>query len=160
MRIKNIVPEACHICGKQTSLAAIEPHPTDPEMQLDTFRCEDCGWLGADIPPGVVEDLERESAISRKPAEWGWSPRGTLWYALPITRTVLTAGSVPVTQSIADIADGEWKAYLDGRELAGSVKCSNRFLWGLRRPFVNAGAEPSDVAIWNSICPNGLSLLV
>jgi hypothetical protein len=25
MRIKNIVPEACHICGKQTSLAAIEP---------------------------------------------------------------------------------------------------------------------------------------
>ena len=43
MRIKNIVPEACHICGKQTSLAAIEPHPTHPEMELHTFRCEDCG---------------------------------------------------------------------------------------------------------------------
>jgi TPP-dependent indolepyruvate ferredoxin oxidoreductase alpha subunit len=62
MRIKNIVPEACHICGKQTSLAAIEPHPTDPEMQLDTFRCEDCGWLEPfpsvrrNCPSGVVTD--------------------------------------------------------------------------------------------------------
>ena len=43
MRIKNIIPEACHICGKQTSLAAIEPHPTHPEMELHTFRCDDCG---------------------------------------------------------------------------------------------------------------------
>jgi hypothetical protein len=43
MRIKNIVAEACHICGKQTSLAAIEPHPTHPEMELHTFRCDDCG---------------------------------------------------------------------------------------------------------------------
>jgi hypothetical protein len=43
MRFKNIVPEACHICGKQTFLAAIEPHPTHPEVELHTFRCEDCG---------------------------------------------------------------------------------------------------------------------
>ena len=43
MRIKDIVPEPCHICGKQTSLAAIEPHPTHPEMELHTFRCDDCG---------------------------------------------------------------------------------------------------------------------
>jgi hypothetical protein len=43
MRIKEIVPEPCHICGKQTSLAAIEPHPTHPEVELRTFRCDDCG---------------------------------------------------------------------------------------------------------------------
>ena len=43
MRIKKIVPEPCHICGKQTSLAAIEPHPTHPEVELHTFRCDDCG---------------------------------------------------------------------------------------------------------------------
>jgi hypothetical protein len=45
MRIKNIVPEACHICGKQTALAAIELHPTHPEMELHTFRCKDCGLV-------------------------------------------------------------------------------------------------------------------
>jgi hypothetical protein len=103
--------------------------------------------VGANVPPGAVEDLERELATSRKPAEWGWSPRGTLWYALRITGTVLAAGSVAITQFVADIVDGEWKACFDGRELDGSVKCSNRFLWGLRRPLINAGAEVGDVAI-------------
>jgi RNA polymerase alpha subunit len=103
--------------------------------------------VGADIPPGVVEELEREVAASRKPAEWGWSPRGTLWYALPVTPTVLAAGSVAVAPFVADIADGEWKPCFDGRELDGSVKCNNRFLWGLRRPLINAGAEPGDVSV-------------
>jgi Bacterial RNA polymerase, alpha chain C terminal domain/Sigma-70, region 4 len=103
--------------------------------------------VGADIPPGAVEDLEREVANSRKPAEWGWSPRGTLWYALPITGTVLGSGSVAVTQFVADIVDGEWKACFDRRELGGNVKCSNRFLWDLRRPLIKAGAELGDVAI-------------
>jgi len=104
--------------------------------------------VGADIPPGAVEDLEREVATSRKPAEWGWSPRGTLWYARPITGTLLAAGSVPITRFVADIADGEWKACFDRRELDGSIKCSNGFLWGLRQPLINAGAEPGDVSIF------------
>ena len=43
MRTRTIVPTACPTCGKQTSLAAIEPHPTHPEIELLTFRCEDCG---------------------------------------------------------------------------------------------------------------------
>jgi hypothetical protein len=45
MRIKNIVPEAYTVCGKQTSLASIEPHPTHPELELHTFRCVDCGLV-------------------------------------------------------------------------------------------------------------------
>ena len=43
MRIKTIVPEARHICGKPTAIAAVEPHPTHPEIELHTFRCDDCG---------------------------------------------------------------------------------------------------------------------
>jgi hypothetical protein len=103
--------------------------------------------VGAEILPGTVEDLKREVAASRKAAEWGWSPRGTLWYALPVTETVIASGSVKVGQFIADIADGEWKVCVSGRELEGKMKCGNGFLWGLRRPLVNAGAEREDVAI-------------
>ena len=43
MRIQTIMPRPCYRCGKQTSLAAIEPHPAHPELELHTFRCEDCG---------------------------------------------------------------------------------------------------------------------
>ena len=45
MRIQNIVAKESLICGKKTSLAAVEPHPTHPEMELYTFRCEDCGMV-------------------------------------------------------------------------------------------------------------------
>ena len=45
MWIQNIVQEACPICGKETTLAVIEPHPTHPEMELHTYRCVDCGAL-------------------------------------------------------------------------------------------------------------------
>jgi hypothetical protein len=48
---------------------------------------------------------------------------------------------------VADIADGEWTACFDRRELEENIKCSNGFLWGFRRPLINAGAEPGDVAI-------------
>ena len=43
MRTQTIVPGPCLACGKQTSLAAVEPHPTHPEIELLTFHCEDCG---------------------------------------------------------------------------------------------------------------------
>jgi uncharacterized Zn finger protein len=43
VRIQNSVQEACPVCGKETTLAMIEPHPTQPEMELHTYRCVDCG---------------------------------------------------------------------------------------------------------------------
>jgi uncharacterized Zn finger protein len=43
MRVQNIVRDACPICGKETTLAVIEPHPTHPERELHTYRCVDCG---------------------------------------------------------------------------------------------------------------------
>jgi hypothetical protein len=43
MWVQNIVENACPISGKETTLAAIEPHPAHPEIELHTYRCVDCG---------------------------------------------------------------------------------------------------------------------
>jgi uncharacterized Zn finger protein len=43
MRVETSAQDECPICGKETTLAAIEPHPTHPEMELHTYRCVDCG---------------------------------------------------------------------------------------------------------------------
>lgn len=33
----------CQACDVGTSLALVEPHPTDAELELRTFRCPLCG---------------------------------------------------------------------------------------------------------------------
>jgi uncharacterized Zn finger protein len=43
MLAHNVVESACPACGKETTLAVIEPHPIHPEMELHTYRCVDCG---------------------------------------------------------------------------------------------------------------------
>ena len=37
MRIQSIVQEACPVCGKETTLAVVEPHLTHPEMELHIY---------------------------------------------------------------------------------------------------------------------------
>ena len=38
MRVQNSLQDPCPICGKETTLAVIEPHPTHPERELHTYR--------------------------------------------------------------------------------------------------------------------------
>ena len=71
MRARTIVPSACPTCGKQTSLAAIEPHPTHPEIELLTFRCEDCGPVRtASRPRGGI--APRGIMLEPGDANLGW----------------------------------------------------------------------------------------
>ena len=41
MRFQNSVKDGCPICGKETTLAAIEPHPTHPEREQTSHRRRD-----------------------------------------------------------------------------------------------------------------------
>ena len=44
MRIQNIVAKECLICGKKTSLAAVEPHPRIPKWSFTPFGVRTAGW--------------------------------------------------------------------------------------------------------------------
>jgi uncharacterized Zn finger protein len=80
MWIQNIVHNACPICGKETILAVIEPHPTHPTITLHTYRCVDCGAVkttsvlrstAAADHPKMVAVIPRESVQMRPAAESG-----------------------------------------------------------------------------------------
>ena len=43
MRVQNIIRNPCSICGNETTLAVIEPHPTHPGTELHTYQCVGCG---------------------------------------------------------------------------------------------------------------------
>ncbi|RYE39726.1 MAG: hypothetical protein EOP21_10350 [Hyphomicrobiales bacterium] len=103
--------------------------------------------VGEAVQPGVVEEIAAQVTASRKPAEWGWLPQGTLWFAIPLNTTVLTSGSVTVPSFIGEYAEGEWSAKLGGRNLVDTVKCGKGFAWGFKRALVNAGAEAGDILV-------------
>jgi hypothetical protein len=42
MHEQTVSPKPCQLCGKQTILVAVDPHPTHSKLELLTFRCEDC----------------------------------------------------------------------------------------------------------------------
>jgi hypothetical protein len=103
--------------------------------------------VGEPVPPGVVEEVAAEVMAARKPAEWGWLPRGTLWCAIPLNTTVLTAGRTSIPSFVYEYAEGEWSARIAGRAATDGLKCGNGFVWGFRRTLVNAGAEAGDVFV-------------
>ena len=63
MRIQAIVPRPRIRSGGQTSLAAVEPHPSHPEIELLTFRCEDCGPVRI-VSCGAAGGLRSEFAAT------------------------------------------------------------------------------------------------
>ena len=103
--------------------------------------------VGADVPPGLVEDIGRETAAARKPAEWGWSARGTLWCAIRLTRTVIVSGAVAAPAFVGNYTEGDWEVRFASTVLEGAIKSRNHFIWGLKRPLTYAGAEPEDVCV-------------
>ena len=71
MRIQNTVPEACPVCGKETTLDVTEPHPTHPEIELRTYRRADCGPVKTTSVRVRPSRSERPSSLRN----WGIRPK-------------------------------------------------------------------------------------
>jgi hypothetical protein len=103
--------------------------------------------VGANLRPGTIEEMRHEISSSRKPAEYGWSSRGTLWYALPVNGTALGHGAVILPTFVADLVQGEWPGHLAGYPTDETIKCNGPFLRSLRKSLINSGAESGDTCI-------------
>ena len=42
-RFSPISVDACPMCGEKTTLALVEPHPTQERQEIHTYRCKKCG---------------------------------------------------------------------------------------------------------------------
>ena len=48
-----IDPPICGVCGGQTRLVGLEPHPDKPKADILTFECNNCGaYEVAEVPAG------------------------------------------------------------------------------------------------------------
>lgn len=101
--------------------------------------------VGADVPPGTVEDIvESRRAITRL-SDHGWSSAGRLWCGIELTRQVITSGGILLPAFVGDLVQGDWQVMLpDGSEY-GTVTCRELFIWSFRNSFAILGAEPADL---------------
>lgn len=101
--------------------------------------------VGADVPPGTVEDIvEGRRAVTRF-SDHGWTSNGRLWCGIELTRQVITSGGIRLPAFVADLVQDDWQVTLpDGSEY-GTVTCRELFIWSFRKSFAILGAEPTDL---------------
>jgi hypothetical protein len=102
--------------------------------------------VGAYVPPGTVEAIVARRRLSPSVSDHGWTPAGTLWFGIELTRMVITIGSIRLASFVKDLVQGEWRILLpDGNEM-GTAVCKDVFITSFRKAFALLGAEPGDFA--------------
>lgn len=102
--------------------------------------------VGADVPPGTVEELARRRKVQPQLLDQGWSSKGYLWFLLHLTRQVITSGGNRLPAFVKNLVQGDWEVVLPDASTCGRVTCRDLFLWSARKTFDVLGAEPNDIA--------------
>jgi len=101
--------------------------------------------VGAEVPPGVIEDILSRRRSTPRSSDHGWMPNGNLWFGLELPRSVITTGGLRLAQFVADLVQGEWDVQLPDGTVYDRVTCRDLFIWSFRKAFAVLGAEPDDL---------------
>lgn len=102
--------------------------------------------VGANVPPGTVEDIFGKRKTHTHISDHGWTSTGRLWCGTELSRQVITSGGVRLPSFVAGLVQGDWQVVLPDESEYGSVTCRQVFIWSFRKPFLVLGAEPTDLA--------------
>lgn len=103
--------------------------------------------VGSEVPLGAVEDIvSRRRAIMRV-SDHGWTPKGSLWFGVELSRMIMTAGSIRLLSFVSDLVQGEWSVKLPDGGTYGTVTCRDSFIWTFRKQLKVLGAEPGDLMV-------------
>lgn len=101
--------------------------------------------VGAEVAPGVIEDILSRRRSTPRSTDHGWMPNGNLWFGLELPRSVITTGGLRLAQFVADLVQGEWDVQLPDGTIYDRVTCRDLFIWSFRKAFAVLGAEPDDL---------------
>ena len=101
--------------------------------------------VGAQIPPGTIEDLRRLSGAPRAAAtDHGWLVDGRVYAVWKVTKSMLYSGILPMPKSITSFVEGNFRLNAIGGESVGNIEVRQTTCWNLRRFFRHLGAEVDD----------------
>ena len=101
--------------------------------------------VGADVPPGTVEEIVASRRAVARISDYGWTSTGRLWCGIGLTRQVITSGGIRLPAFVADLVQGVWQVMLPDGSGYGTVTCRELFIWSFRKSFAVLGTEPTDL---------------
>jgi DNA-directed RNA polymerase alpha subunit len=98
--------------------------------------------IGADVAPGVVDDLRRKPANSPVIVDNGWTPDGRAWVAYRLNSANIRTGAFSIPIALNDLLAGR---YTLGSSNGHEITIESGRVSGLRRAMSSSGAEEGDV---------------
>jgi len=103
--------------------------------------------VGADVMPGVVEEILLQRRRAPRVSDYGWTPNGRLWFGTELSRLVITIGSIRLRSFVSELVQGEWNVKLPDGADCGTVVCKDSLIWSFRKAFALLGVEPDDFTV-------------
>jgi hypothetical protein len=103
--------------------------------------------VGAEIPPGLVEEISRPSVRGQVLVGNGWTEDGRIWISYRLNTSNLRTGAFALPTNLAGILVGQYFVHSSGTGARSSILAGNDRLTGLHRAVAIRGGEPGDVIV-------------
>lgn len=107
--------------------------------------------VGAEIPPGVVEEASLKLPRPKILMGSGWRKDGTLWICYRLTHFYLGSGAFIVPYPVRTLLQGSYSIRSEDEAEFGTATVRDNFVYGFAKFFKRRGGEPGDylVVIFN-----------
>ncbi len=103
--------------------------------------------VGAEVPPGAVEDVAKSGPRVRVLADSGWTNDGRVWISYRLNTTNLRTGVVSLPAGFSGIVSGQYFVQSPDVGSRSVVAVDNNRITGLRRAISIRGGEPEDIIV-------------
>jgi hypothetical protein len=101
--------------------------------------------VGAEVPPGMVEDISQSTVRGSVMVDHGWTDDGRVWICYRLNASNLRTGVFSLPSSLKGIVSGQYFIQSSGTGARSSILAEGERLTGLHRPIAIRGGEADDV---------------
>ena len=103
--------------------------------------------VGADVPPGTVEEIPQSSAKAVVLISHGWTDDGRIWISYRLNASNIRNGIFTLPSALKGLLSGPFSIQSSGTGSRTIISAEGDRLTGLHRPIAIRGGQPDDVIV-------------
>ncbi len=103
--------------------------------------------VGADVPPGTVEEIPQSSAKVAVLIDHGWTDDGRIWISYRLNASNVRNGIFTLPSALKGLLSGPFSIQSSGTGSRTIISAEGDRLTGLHRPIAIRGGQPDDVIV-------------